>query len=503
MNTKNKIDNILNEIESPHYEPLSAQQIINRILSKDEIDNSDSNMDNDDNNKKDQEYKLDIETLSSCTNNNNQLYYVNYYYPLRSNRRIIAKLLIFLRKIIRKIIKFLFDPILDRQNRFNGSVTASINALLNNEIVTQDFIDSISNKFIDVNKIITDLNNQILELNDKLKISDNQLLELNNKLKISDNQLLELNDKLKISDNQLLELNNKLKISDSQLLELKNDVYSSIENIKQNYLLFDNQLDYVSFKIHQLEKNNTIDINETDINSVKQTHKVNDQNTYQSIDYFDFENHFRGIRQNIKDSQRDYLKYFKDKKNVLDLGCGRGEFLELLKESNINAIGVDLYKDFVDYCNFKNLKAINDDIIRYLEDLNDESIDGIMCSQVVEHLTTDQILSLCNLTYKKLQSNSYIIIETPNPTSLSIYTNWFYVDPSHIKPIHPKTLEYFLKKAGFNDIQVVYTEQSKVGYRLPLLDSQNINNISDFNDGINLLSDIIFGSQDYAIIARK
>ena len=126
-----------------------------------------------------------------------------------------------------------------------------------------------------------------------------------------------------------------------------------------------------------------------------------------------------------------------------------------------------------------------------------------MCSQVVEHLTTDQILSLCNLTYKKLQSNSYIIIETPNPTSLSIYTNWFYVDPSHIKPIHPKTLEYFLKKAGFNDIQVVYTEQSKVGYRLPLLDSQNINNISDFNDGINLLSDIIFGSQDYAIIARK
>ena len=483
MNIKNKIDNILNEIEDDSNNILSTQQVINKLLDRNSVETQTSNISDD------RMYKFDMDELSIWKQNNNNYYNIKYYNNMVCNKPIIGKLIIFINKLFRKIFKFIGEPIIEQQNRFNGSVTASINALFNNEIVTQNFIDYISNEFVDLKKNIENINNQILELNDKLKISDSQILELY--------------DKLKISDSQILELNNKLKISDNQILELKNNIYSSIENIKQNYQLFDNQLDYVSFKIHQLEKNNTIDINETDINSVKQTHKVNDQNTYQSIDYFDFENHFRGIRQNIKDSQRDYLKYFKDKKNVLDLGCGRGEFLELLKESNINAIGVDLYKDFVDYCNFKNLKAINDDIIRYLEDLNDESIDGIMCSQVVEHLTTDQILSLCNLTYKKLQSNSYIIIETPNPTSLSIYTNWFYVDPSHIKPIHPKTLEYFLKKTGFNDIQVIYTEQSKVGYRLPLLDSQNINNISDFNDGINLLSDIIFGSQDYAIIARK
>ena len=72
-----------------------------------------------------------------------------------------------------------------------------------------------------------------------------------------------------------------------------------------------------------------------------------------------------------------------------------------------------------------------------------------------------------------------------------------------MKPVHPKAIEYLLKKAGFSRVQVIYTESSRTGYRLPLLNASNTANLAEFNNGINLLSDLIFGSQDYAVIATK
>jgi O-antigen chain-terminating methyltransferase len=157
----------------------------------------------------------------------------------------------------------------------------------------------------------------------------------------------------------------------------------------------------------------------------------------------------------------------------------------------------------VDYFKIKGFNALNEDAIVYISSLSNESIGGIFAAQLIEHLRTDQIIQLCNDAYKKLKPDSYLILETPNPTSLAIYTNAFYVDPSHNKPVHPKTMEYFLRQAGFKDIQILYTEHSRSKYRLPLLNGENISNLNEFNDGINCITDILFGSQDYAIMAKK
>lgn len=168
------------------------------------------------------------------------------------------------------------------------------------------------------------------------------------------------------------------------------------------------------------------------------------ESEYDSIDYFDFENHFRGSIESIKKSQSCYLKYFKDKENVVDIGCGRGEFLSLLKDNGIHAKGVDVYEPYVDYCNMKGFQAICGDGVAYLDSL--DSIDGIFVGQVVEHLQTHQIIRLCNTAFEKLTNGGCLVIETPNPTSLAIYTNAFYIDPSHVKPVHPLTLKYHLEK---------------------------------------------------------
>lgn len=222
---------------------------------------------------------------------------------------------------------------------------------------------------------------------------------------------------------------------------------------------------------------------------------------YEEIDYFDFENHFRGSIESIKKSQRMYLKYFAGKSHVIDIGCGRGEFLSLLKENGIEAEGADIYEPYVDYCQMNGLKAVCCDGAEYLASV--EKADGIFVGQVVEHLEPYQIIRLCNTAYEKLTEGGCIVIETPNPTSLAIYTNAFYIDPSHVKPVHPLTMKYYLEKAGFKNIEIVYTESSRPDQRIPELKCESAENAGEFNAAMKKVSDIIFGSQDYAIIAVR
>ncbi len=224
--------------------------------------------------------------------------------------------------------------------------------------------------------------------------------------------------------------------------------------------------------------------------SVEHVPAVPADTAYDVIDYFDFENHFRGSIARIKEAQRMYLPYFQGKQHVLDIGCGRGEFLSLMQENDIPAEGVDLYAPYIDHCRMQGLSAECGDGIGYLANMNE--VDGIFAGQVAEHLTTEQLISLCDTAYEKLTAGGCLVIETPNPTSLAIYTGAFYIDPSHKKPVHPLTLRYFLEKAGFTQIEILYPEQSKPDVE-----------IHSDDPGIQKMKEILFGAQDYAVIAVK
>ena len=104
------------------------------------------------------------------------------------------------------------------------------------------------------------------------------------------------------------------------------------------------------------------------------------------------------------------------------------------------------------------------------------------------------------MAYEKLTDGGCIVIETPNPTSLSIYTNAFYIDPSHVKPVHPLTMKYCLEKAGFKDIKIIYTESSRPQQTIPPLEIEGAEN---FNKAMKQTADMLYGSQDYAVIAVK
>ena len=224
-------------------------------------------------------------------------------------------------------------------------------------------------------------------------------------------------------------------------------------------------------------------------------------NEADSFDYFAFENAFRGTQSEITNRQRAYVPYFKDKSGkVFDLGCGRGEFLRLLKDEGIDAFGADMFPEYEVTGKLYDIDIRIGDGIAMLEQM-DEKLGGIFCAQVIEHIGFENIQKLCKLAYDKLEEGAYLVLETPNPMCVSMFTNAFYIDPTHEKPVHPMLMECLLKMIGFKEVQLLLPEHGLE--QLPEIKSDAIENLDEINQAINRVSGFLFGSQDYGIVAKR
>ena len=218
------------------------------------------------------------------------------------------------------------------------------------------------------------------------------------------------------------------------------------------------------------------------------------------FDYAAFEDRFRGDEEDIKERQRPYVQYFEGRHNIIDIGCGRGEFLELLRESGIEGHGVDLDLDMVLLCRDKGLQVAMDDAFAHLEGLPDASIGGVFAAQIIEHLHPRRVIELVQLCHRKLADGGSLILETPNPKCLMVFADSFYRDLSHLQPIHPDTMQFLLEATGFHDVEVKFLAPVDPAVRIPLLD---VAGAEQFNRGIERLNSLLFGFQDYAVIGRR
>lgn len=167
-----------------------------------------------------------------------------------------------------------------------------------------------------------------------------------------------------------------------------------------------------------------------------------------SSDYVAFEELFRGPAERVAETQRPYLQLVREHQPVLDVGCGRGEFLSLLAEEGIAGEGIDLDQGMVDRCLSIGLKASLGDVNAYLEELEEESLGTIFSAQVIEHLPHWELRRMLELARRKLRPGGLFIAETVNPHRISALKT-FWVDLTHQHPIFPEVALAYCAIAGF------------------------------------------------------
>ncbi len=379
----------------------------------------------------------------------------------------------------RKIFNLIRDDIREMCERYVEAQNGKNSKFENHLLLLETETEKQNGQICDIKKSFTDLKKKIFEQQEVDKSYARKLLMLEENIQ-GDNQLIK-------------ELQQGIR-SQAGLIEDIGKVIDSYEkDITESRKINGNHTN----RLLTLEEN--MRSNNKRLQGIVETMELD--NPYSLIDYGQFENNFRGSRDLIKQRQQIYVPYFKEKKNVLDLGCGRGEFLELMHENGIQAVGVDLYQPFVDQCGQMGFEVYHQDALEYLRKC--QLVDGIFFGQVAEHLHVAELIQFCGLAYEKLLPGGCLIIETPNPTCLAIYSHAFYADPTHTRPVHPETLRYYLHIAGFRNIEIVYTDSSRLPTRIPVLESDRVVNLDEFNESMKEVSDQLFGSRDYAAVAIK
>lgn len=388
-------------------------KILKDKMDKMEIDNNNSRNGDDSND------MFATNELYSNIVSNNQLWDIPVEEKITSHRKVVGPLIVFLKKIIKKLLYWLVTKPFLVQKNFNGSVTRTLNEIWN-------FIGGIQEQ--------------------------NKAIE--NKLKTS--------------------------FEDINITQIKNR-----EHLLSEISILKKQMDELTKETYKLKE------------------QKEDEDAF-TINYLEFENKFRGTEEDIKARQMEvYLPYLAKKINrkVLDVGCGRGELVNGLFENGFDSLGIDLNKQMVNHCQQKGYNVIYGDALEYLHGIEDNSLGAIFSLHVFEHLQPVQIMNLLERFYEKVEDGGLVILETPNPECLYTLAYGFSMDLTHKKILHPYTMKFLLEEVGFRDIEIKHLSPVAQSAKLKTLNEQD--NMETINDNFKKINDLLFGYQDYAIVAKK
>ena len=463
---------------------------------------------------------------------------VKYYdgYPvISSDRKRLGKVIILLKRAIRKIIRhtlgwYIF-PFYQRYSHFAGK-------MVNVASVERDIMISQQQQINELSATITDLTQQIAALNETVQILSTEVSEKNhhlcteiallqqneaeNKDKLYDEiALLQQNDKetrsklcteIALIQQNEKETNNKL----SDLSENQDKLLRLHETHTKNESLLKETIDDLQKRLN--EQVESLRENDLTLNNEMIEHKALITNheayisnaTWSEGDnfYHDLEEYFRGERTLIKERQEMYVPFIKEhlqdwsKGTFVDIGSGRGEWLDILKENGaVDYIGIDLSErqNFISRSYGHNV--LNEDCITYLKSLQDNSINVISGFQIIEHLSRRAFQELFKQCHRVLKKGGMILFETPNPQNVEVGANTFHLDPTHIKPLNPLYVQYIAERNGFVNTQIIYSSSNfshnEITEKDTTVFSEALTN--KFFGAVNML----FGPKDYCIFAIK
>lgn len=214
--------------------------------------------------------------------------------------------------------------------------------------------------------------------------------------------------------------------------------------------------------------------------------------------YLGFENKFRGTEAEIEERLIFYAEFFKregldyNKYPIVDIGCGRGELLGLLKRYSLNALGIDINRAMVKRAKELGFSAKQADAVDYFSKKPTGSVGAVIGIHIIEHIPFEELYSIVSEVYSSLTDNGLAIFETPNPENISVASYGFYMDPSHLHPIPAPLIQYMFEYIGFKDVEILYLHEA----------SQKRKHYKD-SKLLEELSNRMHGPRDYAIVGYK
>jgi SAM-dependent methyltransferase len=215
------------------------------------------------------------------------------------------------------------------------------------------------------------------------------------------------------------------------------------------------------------------------------------------IQYADFEKRFRGSSEEITRRLSRYLPLFPAGSEVLDIGCGRGEFLALLQENGRRPLGLDLSDSMLEEARARGLHCLKADALEFLKARPDASLDGIFSSQVIEHFEPGYLRRAVAECFRVLKPGAVLLLETINPLSLFALSRIYFLDPTHQRPLHPEYMRYLLENSGFAAVDILFgaePEEEKLAAADPASPQA-----LPFNNNVDRLNRLLFPPSEYAV----
>jgi SAM-dependent methyltransferase len=230
--------------------------------------------------------------------------------------------------------------------------------------------------------------------------------------------------------------------------------------------------------------------------------------TASELAYVEFEGRFRGTEVEIAERLAVYLPHLAGASPLLDLGCGRGEALRVFSDAGLTARGIDSSAEMVARCRERGLDASEGDVVSALAATPPGSLGAVVSFHVVEHLPPAVVERLVALAFAALRPGGVLVLETPNPLSLVVAARNFWIDPTHRRPVHPETLRQQARQHGFDPVEILELRPFPEAERLPEIPLESVPpEAREIADRVNRLrdrlDDLLFGHQDYGLIARR
>ncbi len=232
--------------------------------------------------------------------------------------------------------------------------------------------------------------------------------------------------------------------------------------------------------------------------------------------YVGFEDQFRGTDAAIETRLQAYVPIFAGRSDVLDVGCGRGEFLAALRTAGVPARGVDANGEMAAVARERGLNATHADALAFLDDLPDESLGGLIAVQVVEHLEPAYLMRLLETMSAKLRPGAPVVLETINPACWLAFFSSYIRDFTHVRPVHPETLQYLLQASGFGRVAIRYSAPVPEAVKMKTIDlpaavlaatDPAATALAQIAHAVNanavILNNLMFTHLDYAVIGYR